>query len=290
MAKDPAFLFYPGDFLTGVQDLTMEERGQYITLLCLQHQKGHLTEKMIRLSCGNAAADVMAKFKQDAEGNFYNQRLELEMEKRAAHGEKQRLRAVEGWKKRKDNDNQPSKEQSGNAAAYTTADAMALPLEDRNENRDRIKDSNEIETEKPKREIFKRPEMPEVLEWMRKANMAAGNIWKDDKIVAEAKKFWNYYESNGWKVGRNPMKKWDAAARNWMNNANKFDNGNGKQGFSGTKLASPTGNRIHDEHQRRAAEVVDHLRRKFASEEPVDSGNEDPPTDSSDYTPCEVID
>ena len=146
MAKDPAFLFYPGDFLTGVQDLTMEERGQYITLLCLQHQKGHLTEKMIRLSCGNAAADVMAKFKQDPEGNFYNQRLELEMEKRAAHGEKQRLRAVEGWKKRKDNDNQSSKEQSGNAAAYTTAYAMALPLEDKNENRNRVEDKDKIGT------------------------------------------------------------------------------------------------------------------------------------------------
>ena len=76
--KDPAFLFYSSDFISGVQDLTMEERGQYITLLCLQHQKGHLTEKMIRLCCGNAAADVMAKFRQDENGLFFNERLETE--------------------------------------------------------------------------------------------------------------------------------------------------------------------------------------------------------------------
>lgn len=31
----------------------------------------------------------------------------------------------------------------------------------------------------------------------------------------ECDKFWNYYESNGWKVGRNPMKNWKAAMVNW---------------------------------------------------------------------------
>lgn len=32
----------------------------------------------------------------------------------------------------------------------------------------------------------------------------------------EGEKFFNYYESNGWKVGKNPMKNWKAAAANWM--------------------------------------------------------------------------
>ena len=34
--KAPAFQLYAQDFLTGVMDLTMEERGVYITLLCKQ--------------------------------------------------------------------------------------------------------------------------------------------------------------------------------------------------------------------------------------------------------------
>lgn len=126
MAKDPAFLFYTNDFLSGVQDLTFEERGQYITLLCLQHQKGRLSDKLIKLSVGNATADVMAKFRQDSAGLWYNERLEQEVEKRRAHGEKQRERAKEGWKKRKNEANQLPKESHGNAAA--------LPLEDVNEN------------------------------------------------------------------------------------------------------------------------------------------------------------
>lgn len=33
--------------------------------------------------------------------------------------------------------------------------------------------------------------------------------------MKEAEGFFNYYESNGWKVGKNPMKSWTAAASNW---------------------------------------------------------------------------
>jgi len=101
MAKDPAFLFYSDSFLAGVTDLTMEERGKYITLLCLQHQKGHLSEKLIKLSVGNAGADVRAKFRQDSAGLWYNARLELEIEKRKNFSQSQSERASDGWKTRK---------------------------------------------------------------------------------------------------------------------------------------------------------------------------------------------
>ena len=39
---------------------------------------------------------------------------------------------------------------------------------------------------------------------------------------SEAEKFFNYYESNGWRVGRNPMKSWTAAAANWRKNVGGF--------------------------------------------------------------------
>jgi hypothetical protein len=82
MSKDPAILFYTGDFLNGCSDLTFEERGQYITLLCLQHQKGHLSEKTIRLTVGSVSVDVLKKFIKDAAGNFYNERMDNEILKR----------------------------------------------------------------------------------------------------------------------------------------------------------------------------------------------------------------
>ena len=80
--SSPAFLFYSSDFLNGVADLTMEERGQYITMMCLQHQKGALSEKTIRLCLGSVSVDVLSKFKQDENGLYYNERLKDEIDKR----------------------------------------------------------------------------------------------------------------------------------------------------------------------------------------------------------------
>jgi len=209
--KDPAFLFYSSDFLSGVQDLTMEERGQYITLLCLQHQKGHLTEKMIRLCCGNATADVLAKFQQDENGLFFNQRLEVEVGKRKAHAEKQRTRAIDGWKKRK---NQNS---DTDATASTTAYATAMPLENENENRNEneiiVEDANEKKTTRKK---FVKPDENDIYNLMGELNAAGRNFLTEDRLVNFARTFMDHYESNGWVVGKTPMKDWQSTVRNWM--------------------------------------------------------------------------
>jgi hypothetical protein len=45
----------------------------------------------------------------------------------------------------------------------------------------------------------------------------------ENSTEIEAKKFYNHFESNGWKVGgKSPMKDWQAAARNWMLNCANF--------------------------------------------------------------------
>ena len=36
--------------------------------------------------------------------------------------------------------------------------------------------------------------------------------------VVDAQAFYAYYVSNGWKVGRNPMKSWKAAIVTWQKN------------------------------------------------------------------------
>lgn len=103
MAKDPAFLFYSSDFLNGVSDLTMEERGQFITLLCLQHQKDGLNEKTIRLSVGSVSVDVMDKFRL-SDGKYFNNRLCEEIEKRKNYTASRRENGLKGGRpKAKDN-------------------------------------------------------------------------------------------------------------------------------------------------------------------------------------------
>ena len=77
--KDPAFLFYPESFLVGVMYMTDEEVGQYIKLMCMQHQKGHIPDSVMK----RYLPAVQDKFTQDEDGKWYNERLEYEIERRA---------------------------------------------------------------------------------------------------------------------------------------------------------------------------------------------------------------
>lgn len=139
MANDPAFLFYSSDFLSGVTDLTMEERGQYITLLCIQHQKGHLSDKTIRLSVGSISVDVLNKFEKDQQGNFFNTRLMQEIQKRVEFTESRRLNGSKGGRPK--------------ANAKPSGKPNANLPENRNENEIRIEDKDKKESFEKKFEI-----------------------------------------------------------------------------------------------------------------------------------------
>ena len=58
--------------------------------------------------------------------------------------------------------------------------------------------------EKPKVTRFKKPEKADVFFYIRENNY---NV--------DVEKWFSHYEANGWKVGKNPMKDWQAAVRTW---------------------------------------------------------------------------
>ena len=66
------------------------------------------------------------------------------------------------------------------------------------------KPAQEIQPEKPKRKNFVKPTVEEIEAFC-----------KEKKYTVNAQQFFNYYESNGWKIGRNAMKSWQAAVQNW---------------------------------------------------------------------------
>ncbi|MFA5261284.1 MAG: hypothetical protein WC450_08665 [Candidatus Omnitrophota bacterium] len=87
MAKDPAFLFYTSDFLTGTMTMTDEQVGKYIRLLCMQHQKGTLTKKDMLFICRTYDNEVFSKFQENSDGTFFNKRLLAETEKRVKYSQ-----------------------------------------------------------------------------------------------------------------------------------------------------------------------------------------------------------
>lgn len=83
--KDPAFLFYPGDWMGGTMVLNRHQKGCYIDLLIAQFNNGPLSLETIKTILGQDQANwtvLSKKFKQDSKGNFFNERLVTEIEKR----------------------------------------------------------------------------------------------------------------------------------------------------------------------------------------------------------------
>lgn len=115
MAKDPAVLFYTSDFLSGTFTMDDSQVGQYIRLLCLQHQKGKLTQKDMLSICKAYDVEIWDKFKVE-DGLYYNERMLNETVRRQKFSES-----------RRNNAKSPKKE--------STSEAYAKHMETETENR-----------------------------------------------------------------------------------------------------------------------------------------------------------
>lgn len=127
MSKDPAVLLYTSDLLTGMTLMSYEERGQYITLLCQQHQIGHLPFNHMISVCGSQDSVVISKFVQDSEGLYYNERMEEEIQKRASFCKSRSHKGKSGRKKK-----------SYENHTKIIRNAIGNRTEDENENEDKV--------------------------------------------------------------------------------------------------------------------------------------------------------
>lgn len=86
MGKDPAFLFYPGDWLGGVMTFSRSHKGAYMDLLMCQFNNGHMSLQDIKTVLGSDFPmwdeKLKGKFRQDDNGLFFNEKLENEATKR----------------------------------------------------------------------------------------------------------------------------------------------------------------------------------------------------------------
>lgn len=82
MAKDPAMLWYWGDWYSGTSLMSRFVKGCYMDLLHAQFNNGHLSIEEIKVCLGSDFGQswpaLQKKFKTDASGLFFNERLERE--------------------------------------------------------------------------------------------------------------------------------------------------------------------------------------------------------------------
>ncbi len=211
MAKDPAFLFYTSDFLTGTLTMTDEQVGKYIRLLCLQHQKGELNEKDMLFICKSHAEDIFAKFK-NIDGKYFNERLREESIKRIKYSESRR-------------NNKLKKNISSTYVKH-------MENENENENEDINKDDNN--KGKPKKLKFIPPQIDEVVNFFEEHGYTNGD------------KAWNYYNDGDWKDSKgNLVVSWKQKMRMvWFKDENK------KQPTEHEKIAKANRERWQRERER----------------------------------------
>jgi len=101
---------------------------------------------------------------------------------------------------------------------------------DKNDNNIKKKDINKLISKKEKLESgqnylfheakkekrFIKPEIDNIFQEMSKYAFDKSIDIDDRVLLSQSEQFFNYYESNGWKVSGKPMKSWISASKNWM--------------------------------------------------------------------------
>lgn len=141
MAKDPAFLFYPNDWLGGTMGMSFEEKGAYMELLMMQFNRGHMTSHMIGQTVGRLWDNIKDKFTQDENGLWYNRRLEDEKIKRQNYTQS-RINNKEGknqYSQKTGKNKEKNTQNKDHMRGHTTSH-----MENENENENRNKDVDKI--------------------------------------------------------------------------------------------------------------------------------------------------
>lgn len=120
-----------------------------------------------------------------------------------------RQNGLKGGRPRNQNEAEESKEKQKEAN-----ESKEKQTEANESHKDKDKDKDNIIKENVKEKSpgrFTPPTLEQVTEYCRERNKGVN-----------PEKWFNYYSSNGWKVGKNPMKDWKAAVRTWENNDSSY--------------------------------------------------------------------
>lgn len=206
MARDPAVLMYPDDFLSGTFTMTNAQVGAYIRLLFIQNRQGHLSERTMLSVCKKRDPEIWSKFIIDEDGLYYNERMEEETLKRQAYCESRRK-------------NKQSKEDMNTHMNEHMSQHMSEHMGNGNIN---INNSLDLEKKKGvkggKGKTFVPPTLEEVEAYCKERNSSV-----------DPKQFYEYFSEGGWIDSKgNPVRNWKQKLITWE----------GKHGNSGRDIKS----------------------------------------------------
>jgi len=204
--------WYAREFLVDVMGWPESHVGAWI-ILCSYWWENGPCEKSVAYRVSRSAKNVIeghpSKIVELADGTISSRRLETERDNVLREKEMQSDRGKKGadarWNKDATSIAQAMpKQSSSNAKPMARASVSVISNSKKDINTTKTKSS----TTK-----FVKPSKQEICHYLKSI---------DDYLLSEqhhmevAIQIHDYYESNGWKVGRNPMKDWKATVRNWV--------------------------------------------------------------------------
>ncbi len=113
--KDPSLQIYTAQFLADTQFWPLDQRGMYITLICVHHQTEYIPRDIMLQICQTPDPEktyplMMRHFGQDKNGNYLHLETQKEITRRKDYSRSQSHRAIRRW---------------SDATAYAEEDATA---------------------------------------------------------------------------------------------------------------------------------------------------------------------
>ena len=215
MGKNPAFLFYPGDWTRDMDDHSLEIEGAWIRICCRlwwAPQRGRLTltqerwSTILRTDIDNANRIIdcllnekIASGQRDYHGyvTLWSRRIiKDEKEREFNRLRQQRFRIKE--------------KRNATVTPHVTEPSQRLSVS--------VTDTYKEKNIKKRKSVvvFMSPSLNEITQYC-----------KERKNVIDPEEWMAFYESNGWMVGKNKMKSWKAAIVTWEKR--KKGDGNGRR-------------------------------------------------------------
>lgn len=209
MPANAWFPCYPRDLTGDTDHLSNHDFGAYVRVLCWYYTNGPLPNdddslrnlmRVEKIEWQRTKGNVLSFFDLNGDGKWHQKRADEIIEERARIVSA----TIENSKKGVE-----ARRKLGQLPPHPKDEPLVEPLVNQGIDQRRTQSQSQSHVqEKRESTRFAPPSLEEV-----KLNGA-----KIGLSASECEKFHAYYQSNGWRVGRNPMKSWPSAMIHWKGN------------------------------------------------------------------------